>query len=83
MKAFLSCREEKRPSLIEHEAVLRRQPAALHDSGHTSPGSRPLPKTSTDKIDYQRLKELALMDFALTEEQRLLRDGIVRFAAAS
>ena len=28
-----------------------------------------LPKTSTDKIDYQRLKETGLMDFSLSEEQ--------------
>ena len=28
-----------------------------------------LPKTSTDKIDYQRLKETGLMDFSCTDEQ--------------
>ena len=36
-----------------------------------------LPKTSTDKVDYQRAEGARLMDFALTEEQKLLRDNIV------
>jgi amino acid adenylation domain-containing protein len=57
IKAFLSCREEKHPSLIElkrfcsEHLPLYMIPDSFswHDS---------LPKTSTDKIDYQRLKEM-------------------------
>lgn len=55
--AFLSCREAKRPSLIELKRFCSEQmplymiPDAFswHDA---------LPKTSTDKVDYQRLKEI-------------------------
>jgi acyl-coenzyme A synthetase/AMP-(fatty) acid ligase len=56
--AFLSCRLERHPSLIEMKRFCsERLPLymipdrfAWHES---------LPKTSTDKIDYQRLKEMA------------------------
>lgn len=56
--AFLSCRDAKRPSLIElkrfcsEHLPLYMVPDAFswHDA---------LPRTSTDKTDYQRLKELA------------------------
>jgi amino acid adenylation domain-containing protein len=57
IKAFLGCREGKRPSIIELKRFcVEHLPAymipdvfSLHDS---------LPKTSTAKIDYQRLKEM-------------------------
>lgn len=55
--AFLSSREPKRPSLIEIKRFCSEQlplymipdKFSWHDS---------LPKTSTDKVDYQRLKEM-------------------------
>jgi amino acid adenylation domain-containing protein len=58
LKAFLSCRNEERPSLIELKRFcLEHLPGymvpdlfSFHDT---------LPKTSTDKIDYQQLKALA------------------------
>jgi amino acid adenylation domain-containing protein len=58
ISAFLSCRDAKRPSLIElkrfctEHLPLYMIPDAFswHDA---------LPKTSTDKTDYQRLKDLA------------------------
>jgi amino acid adenylation domain-containing protein len=58
LTAFLSCRDTKRPSLIElkrfcsEHLPLYMVPDAFswHDA---------LPRTSTDKTDYQRLKELA------------------------
>jgi acyl-coenzyme A synthetase/AMP-(fatty) acid ligase len=57
VKAFLSCRGDKRPSIIELKRFcsdnlpLYMVPDffSFHDQ---------LPKTSTDKIDYQRLKEM-------------------------
>ena len=57
IKAFLACREGKRPSIIELKRFcIEHLPTYmipdifhLHDS---------LPKTSTAKIDYQRLKEM-------------------------
>ncbi len=55
--AFLSCREAKHPSLIELKrfCVEHLPQSMIPDqfSWHES-----LPKTSTDKIDYQRLKEM-------------------------
>jgi amino acid adenylation domain-containing protein len=57
IKVFLGCREGKRPSIIELKRFcMQHLPTymipdifALHES---------LPKTSTAKIDYQRLKEM-------------------------
>jgi acyl-coenzyme A synthetase/AMP-(fatty) acid ligase len=55
--AFLSCRGGKRLA-DRDEALLRRAPAAVHDPGPVFLAGA-LPKTSTDKTDYQRLKEMA------------------------
>jgi acyl-coenzyme A synthetase/AMP-(fatty) acid ligase len=56
--AFLSCRELKHPSLIELKrfCVEHLPQSMIPDrfSWHDA-----LPKTSTDKIDYQRLKEMS------------------------
>jgi acyl-coenzyme A synthetase/AMP-(fatty) acid ligase len=56
IKAFLACREGKRPSVIELKGF-----CAEHLPAYMSPDvfvfADVLPKTSTDKIDYQRLKE--------------------------
>ena len=57
IKAFLSCRDAKRPSLI----ALKRHCAEnlpLYMIPDLFSWQDALPKTSTDKIDYQRLKEL-------------------------
>jgi amino acid adenylation domain-containing protein len=58
LTAFLSCREPKRPSLIELKRF-----CAEHLPLYMIPDAfswhEALPKTSTDKTDYQRLKELA------------------------
>jgi acyl-coenzyme A synthetase/AMP-(fatty) acid ligase len=55
IKAFLACREGKRPSVIELKGF-----CAEHLPAYMSPDvfvfTDGLPKTSTDKIDYQRLK---------------------------
>jgi amino acid adenylation domain-containing protein len=57
IKAFLACYEDRRPSLIEMKRF-----CADHLPAYMIPdlfSFRPaLPKTSTDKIDYQRLKEM-------------------------
>jgi amino acid adenylation domain-containing protein len=57
IKAFLSCREAKHPSLIALKSFcaehLPRYMIPDRFSWHEA-----LPKTSTDKIDYQRLKEM-------------------------
>jgi acyl-coenzyme A synthetase/AMP-(fatty) acid ligase len=56
--AFLSCREAKRPSMIE----LKRFCSAhlpLYMIPDAFSWQEALPKTSTDKTDYQRLKEMA------------------------
>jgi amino acid adenylation domain-containing protein len=57
IKAFLACHEGRRPSLIEMKRF-----CADHLPAYMIPdlfSFRPaLPKTSTDKIDYQRLKEM-------------------------
>jgi amino acid adenylation domain-containing protein len=57
IKAFLSCREEKRPSL-----VALKQFCSEHLPLYMIPDffsfQDALPKTSTDKVDYQRLKEI-------------------------
>jgi acyl-CoA synthetase (AMP-forming)/AMP-acid ligase II len=57
VKVFLSCREGKRPSLIELKAFCAAHlPTYMIPDLFAFPDS--LPKTSTDKIDYQRLTEL-------------------------
>jgi amino acid adenylation domain-containing protein len=57
IKAFLSFHEGKRPSLIELKRF-----CADHLPSYMSPDvfsvQNLLPKTSTDKVDYQRLKEM-------------------------
>jgi acyl-CoA synthetase (AMP-forming)/AMP-acid ligase II len=57
IKAFLSCRAGTRPSLIELKRF-----CAEHLPLYMIPDlfslRDALPKTSTDKVDYQRLKEM-------------------------
>jgi amino acid adenylation domain-containing protein len=55
--AFLSCREVKRPSLIELKRFCAEHLPLymIPDAFSWQPA---LPKTSTDKTDYQRLKEM-------------------------
>jgi amino acid adenylation domain-containing protein len=58
IQAFLACHEGKRPSIIELKRFCTENlpPYMIPDrfSFHAT-----LPKTSTDKMDYQRLKEMA------------------------
>jgi amino acid adenylation domain-containing protein len=57
IKAFLSCREDKHPSLIEMKRFCAENlPAYMIPD--TFSWQLALPKTSTDKVDYQRLKEM-------------------------
>jgi len=57
IKAFLSCRDGKRLSLIEAKRFCAEHlPLYMVPDLFSFPES--LPKTSTDKIDYQRLKEM-------------------------
>ena len=57
IKAFLSCREDKHPSLIEMKRFCAENlPAYMIPD--TFSWQAALPKTSTDKVDYQRLKEM-------------------------
>jgi len=56
IKAFLSCRYEKHPSLIELKAFCAKH-LPLYMIPDVFLWLEALPKTSTDKIDYQRLKE--------------------------
>jgi acyl-coenzyme A synthetase/AMP-(fatty) acid ligase len=56
--AFLSCREPKRPSLIELKRFCSER-LPLYMIPDAFSWQEALPKTSTDKTDYQRLKELA------------------------
>jgi acyl-coenzyme A synthetase/AMP-(fatty) acid ligase len=56
--AFLSCREQKRPSLIEMKRFCAEH-LPLYMVPDVFSWQEVLPKTSTDKTDYQRLKELA------------------------
>jgi amino acid adenylation domain-containing protein len=56
IKAFLSCREGKRPSLIELKRFCSEVLPAYMIPDHFV-WCEALPKTSTDKVDYQRLKE--------------------------
>jgi amino acid adenylation domain-containing protein len=58
IKAFLSCRGEKRPSLIELKRFCSEN-LPLYMVPDLFSWQDSLPKTSTDKIDYQRLKEIA------------------------
>lgn len=57
IKVFLGCRGGKRPSLIELKRFCSEHlPAYMIPDVFSFPES--IPKTSTDKVDYQRLKEL-------------------------
>src|SRR5688572_6277115 len=56
IRAFLSCQEGKRPSIIEMKRFcMEVLPPYMIPDVFSFQGA--LPKTSTDKIDYQRLKE--------------------------
>lgn len=57
IKAFLSCREAKRPSIIELKRFCSEN-LPLYMIPDEFIWCEILPKTSTDKIDYQRLKEM-------------------------
>ncbi|MGE3539951.1 MAG: amino acid adenylation domain-containing protein [Candidatus Tectimicrobiota bacterium] len=57
IKAFLCCREGKRPSLIELKRFCTEH-LPLYMIPDLFSFQAVLPKTSTDKIDYQRLKEI-------------------------
>ncbi len=58
IKAFLTLSNGSRPSLVEMKRFcIEHLPAYMVPDRFVFPGS--LPKTSTDKIDYQRLKESA------------------------
>ena len=57
VKAFLALTGETRPSLVEMKRFcMDHLPAYMVPDRFIFPGA--LPKTSTDKVDYQRLKEL-------------------------
>jgi acyl-CoA synthetase (AMP-forming)/AMP-acid ligase II len=56
--AFLSCREPKHPSLIEMKRFCTEH-LPLYMIPDVFSWRDVLPKTSTDKTDYQRLKEMA------------------------
>jgi acyl-coenzyme A synthetase/AMP-(fatty) acid ligase len=56
IKAFLSCREDKHPSLIALKSFCAEN-LPLYMIPDLFSWHDALPKTSTDKIDYQRLKE--------------------------
>ena len=57
IKAFLSCREPKHPSLIEMKRFCSEH-LPLYMIPDNFSWRDALPKTSTDKIDYQLLKEM-------------------------
>ena len=57
IRAFLSCRETKRPSLIELKRFCSEN-LPLYMLPDQFSWLDALPKTSTDKVDYQRLKDL-------------------------
>ena len=57
IKAFLSCRDVKRPSLIALKSFCAEN-LPLYMIPDLFSWHDALPKTSTDKIDYQRLKEM-------------------------
>ena len=56
--AFLSCRETKPPSLIQIRRFCAEN-LPMYMIPDRFSWQEALPKTSTDKIDYQRLKEMA------------------------
>jgi amino acid adenylation domain-containing protein len=58
LTAFVSCREPKRPSLIEMKRFCTEH-LPLYMIPDVFSWHETLPKTSTDKTDYQRLKEMA------------------------
>jgi acyl-coenzyme A synthetase/AMP-(fatty) acid ligase len=58
IKAFLSCRETKPPSIIELKRFCSEN-LPLYMIPDQFVWCEVLPKTSTDKIDYQRLKEMS------------------------
>jgi amino acid adenylation domain-containing protein len=58
LTAFLSCREGKRPSLIEMKRFCAEH-LPLYMIPDVFSWHEALPRTSTDKTDYQRLKEMA------------------------
>lgn len=58
IRAFLSCREGQRPSLIQLKRFCAEN-LPLYMVPDTFDIIDTLPKTSTDKVDYQRLKERA------------------------
>ncbi len=58
LTAFLSCRDAKRPSLIEIKRFCSEH-LPLYMIPDVFSWHDALPKTSTDKTDYQRLKEMA------------------------
>ncbi|HZE73327.1 MAG TPA: amino acid adenylation domain-containing protein [Pyrinomonadaceae bacterium] len=58
IKAFLSCGQAKHPSLIELKRFCSEH-LPLYMIPDSFSWHETLPKTSTDKIDYQRLKEMA------------------------
>jgi L-proline---[L-prolyl-carrier protein] ligase len=57
IRAFLSCREAQRPSLIELKRFCSEN-LPLYMVPDQFSWLDALPKTSTDKVDYQRLKDL-------------------------
>jgi amino acid adenylation domain-containing protein len=57
IRAFLSCRDTKRPSLIELKRFCAEN-LPLYMLPDQFSWLDALPKTSTDKVDYQRLKQL-------------------------
>ncbi len=72
IKAFLSWSGEAPPSMVELKKFCASNLPLymVPDRFECLDG---LPKTSTDKIDYQTSREAGLMDFTLSEEQKLLQ----------
>jgi acyl-coenzyme A synthetase/AMP-(fatty) acid ligase len=58
IRAFLACHDAKRPSLIELKRFCSEN-LPLYMLPDQFSWVDALPKTSTDKVDYQRLKDLA------------------------
>jgi hypothetical protein len=58
IKAFVSCRDPKPPSLIELKHFCAEN-LPLYMIPDSFSWHAALPKTSTDKLDYQRLREMA------------------------
>jgi acyl-coenzyme A synthetase/AMP-(fatty) acid ligase len=57
IKAFLSCRDVKRPSLIALKRFCAEN-LPLYMIPDLFSWHEALPKTSTDKLDYQRLRDM-------------------------